>query len=262
MRFTGRFGRSLARYSRATAATLREDGPLLLLWRILVKLVAPIGGLGVYVLYEKDLTLEIPPVEPRVPATIRHGTEEDIDAVLALQGYTLGTEIDEEEITLKQRRIYLDRLRRGETCFLVFVGSELVAFDWMCRQWGEAVPGFPIILEQGEFYGAEAFTAPLWRGLDLHKFVNNSMVRFAQSVGCHRCYTAADLLVWRSRRNLRRLDYDLLGVVLWLKFKGTEKVLALRLKGRIDLLARAHCPARIGALTRRLDGNATRPGQG
>src|SRR5579862_6973546 len=164
MRFFGRFRRSLARYSRATAATLREDGPLLLLWRILVKLVSPIGRLGVYILYEKDLTLKIPPVEARVPATIRQGTEEDIDAVLALQGYSLGAESDEGERTLKQRTIYLDRLRRGETCFLVFVDSELVAFDWMCRQWGEAVPGFPIILEPGEFYGAEAYTAPLWRG--------------------------------------------------------------------------------------------------
>jgi hypothetical protein len=259
MRFTDRFGRSLARYSRATAATFREDGPLLLLWRILVKLVSPIGRLGVSVLYEKDLTLEIPPVEARVPATIRHGTEEDIDAVLALQGYTLGAEIDEGEITFEQRRIYLDRLRRGETCFLVFVDSELVAFDWMCRQWGEAIPGFPIILDPGEFYGAEAFTATVWRGLDLHKFVNNSMLRFAQSIGCHRCYTMADLVTWRSHRNLRRLGYDVLGVVLWFRLKGTQKVLVLRLQGQIDLFARAHCPARIDALMRRLGGDASHP---
>jgi len=271
MRFITRFRRSLVRSGRATAATLREDGALLLLWRILVKLVSPIGNLGIYILYEKDLAPEIPPVQARVPATVRQGTEEDIDAVLALQGYTVartGTfvdpgggsaKIDEDEKTRDQRRIYRERLRRGETCFLVFVDSELVAYDWMCRQWGEAVPGFPIILEPGEFYGAEAFTAPLWRGLDLHKFVNNSMLRFAQSVGCHRCYTAADLLVWRSQRNLRRLGYDLLGVVLWFQLKGAKKVLAMRLKGQIDLLARVHCHARIDALMRRLGGDASRP---
>jgi GNAT superfamily N-acetyltransferase len=271
MRFTGRFGRSLARHGRATAATLREDGPLLLLWRILVKLVSPIGNLGINVLYEKDLTPEISPVEVRVPATIRHGTEADIDAVLALQGYPVarpgsfadpgsdGARIDADEKTHEKRRIYLERLRRGETCFLVFVDAELVAFDWMCRQWGEAVPGFPIILEPGEFYGAEAFTAPLWRGLDLHKLVNNSMLRFARGLGCHRCYTTADLLVWRSHRNLRRLGYDRLGTVLWFQPKGTHKVLAMRLNGQIDLLARAHCPARIDALMRRLGGDASRP---
>lgn len=271
MRLTGRFGRSLARYRRATSAAIRENGPLLLLWRMLVKLVSPIGSLGIDVLYEKDLAPEISPVEARVPATIRHGTEADIDAVLALQGYAVaragsfadpggeGARIDEDQRTREQRRIYLDRLHRGETCFLVYVEEELVAFDWMCRQWGEAVPGFPIILEPGEFYGAEAFTAPLWRGLDLHKFVNNSMLRFAQSVGCHRCYTIADLLVWRSHRNLRRLGYDLLGMVLWFQPKGIQKVFAIRLKGQIDLLARAHCPARIDALMRRLGSGASRP---
>src|SRR5258707_10768746 len=89
MRFARRFERALARYSRTIAATLREDGPFLLLWRILVKLVSPIGVLGIHVLYEKDLAAEIPPVEARVPATIRYGTEDDIDSVLALQGYCL-----------------------------------------------------------------------------------------------------------------------------------------------------------------------------
>ena len=246
-----------------TAAMMREDGLLLLLWQILVKLASPIGILGVHLLYDKDLTSVIPPVAPRVPAAIRLATESDVGAVLELQGYRTvratassasNSECDgfaEDEETQEERLKYIGRLRRGEICFLVFVGTELVAFDWMCRQWGEALPGLPIILDDGEFYGAEAFTAPNWRGLDLHKFVNNYMLRFAQSVGCHRCYTTAELEMWRSHRNLRRLGYRLLGIVLWFWPNGAKKVFAFRLKGEIDILARAQCPARIEALRRR-----------
>jgi len=260
----------VAHHLRAAAAIWREDGTLLLGWRLVVKLVSPVGNLGIHILYEKDLTPEIPPVEPQVAATIRLGTADDIGAVLALQGLPgaqpspgVGPDGEigriEDRGTHLQRLKYLDRLHRGETCFLVFVGQELAAFDWMCRQWGEAIPGFPIILEADEFYGAEAFTAPIWRGLDLHKFVNNYMLRFAQRLGCRRCYTTADLLTWRSHRNLRRLGWRVLGMVLWFRLRGTGKVFAVRLKGQIDVFARAHCPARIDALMRRLGEGASRP---
>jgi GNAT superfamily N-acetyltransferase len=225
------------------------------LWRVIVKLVSPLGDLGINILYAKDLTAEIPPVAPRVAATIRLGTEADVEALLTLQRYKPG---DDE--TGEQRSKYLDRLRRGETCFLVCVGSELVAFDWMCRQWGEAIPAFPIVLDPGECYGAEAFTSPLWRGLGLHKYVNNYMLRFAQSLGCRRCYTTADLVTWRSRRNLRWLGWQVFGVVLWCQLWRTGKVFAFRLMGDIDVFARAQSAERIDALMRRLSADVSRPG--
>ena len=245
----------VARAGRAAVATWREDGLGLLMWRLLVKLASPIGELGIHILYQKDLTAEIAPVQPRVAATIRLGTEADVDALLALQQYGANN-----PKTPEQRGKYLNRLHRGETLFLVYVGAELAAFDWMCRQWGEAIPGFPIVLEPGEFYGAEAFTSPLWRGLDLHKFVNNHMLRFAQSLGCHRCYTMADLVTWRSHRNLRRLGYQVLGVLAWLRLRRRDKVLACRLKGNIDVFSRAQSPVHIEALMRRIGGDASRPG--
>lgn len=246
--------KAMARFARNTVATFREDGLWLLLWRIIVKLVAPIGELGVHILYEQNLTSPIAPVEPRVAATIRLATETDVEALLRLQRYMPG-----DDATDEQRGKYLERLRRGETCFLVYVRCDLAAFDWMCRQWGEAIPGFPIVLDPDEFYGAEAFTSPLWRGLDLHKFVNNYMLRFGQSAGCRRCLTIVDLVTWRSHRNLRRLGWRLLGVVLWFRPRWTAKVLAFRLMGDIDVFARAQSAEHIDALRHRLGAGAWRP---
>src|SRR5271166_6726766 len=77
---------SLTYYRWALANGLHEDGLPLLLWRILVKLVSPLARIGIDLLYERDLTGEIPLVKARVEATLRHATEADVDAIIALRG--------------------------------------------------------------------------------------------------------------------------------------------------------------------------------
>jgi len=233
--------RSMTHYGRALIDGLREDGLLVLLWRILVKLASPLGSIGIDILYERDLTTEIQPVRARVDATLRHATEADIDAIIALRGpYTRdgAPAIPDDDEVAELREVYRGRLRRGETCLLAFVGSEIVAWDWMCRKWGEAVPFHPVVLLPDEFYGAEAFTAPAWRQRDLHKLLNNAMLRYAQSSGCRRGLTMANLEVWRSQRNLRRLGWLVSGIVFWFEPRRGKKVLLIKLWGEIDVLFR------------------------
>ena len=108
----------------------------------------------------------------------------------------------------------------------------------MCRKWGEAVRGYPVIPLPNEVYGAEAFTAPAWRQRDLHKLLNNAILRFAQSIGCDRALTMAHLETWRSHRNLRRLGWQVSGIVLWLVLRKSNKIMMFRLWGEWDMLFR------------------------
>ena len=75
----------LTHYGRRLAGGLPQNRLLVSLWRLLVKLVSPLGHIGIDVLYERDLTTEIPPVKARVEATLRHATEADLDAIIALR---------------------------------------------------------------------------------------------------------------------------------------------------------------------------------
>ena len=197
------------------------------------------------------MTSPIAPVEARVAATIRPAIEADVEALLRLRWYMPG-----DETTDEQRGKYLQRLRRGETCFLVYVGCDLAAVDWVCRQWGEAIPGFPIVLDPDEFYGAEAFTSPLCRGLDLHRQLHASLWPKRRLPPLPHDGGSGDL---GSHRNLRRLGWRLLGVVLWFRPRWTDKVLAFRLMGDIDVFARVQSAEHIDAPRHRLGAGATHP---
>ena len=239
----------LTYYWRQSINAFRDVGWKLLFWKVLVKLVAPLGELSIEILYEKDLTPEIAPLPSRLDVTIREASEDDIDLILALEGLPLEghavlqnpsgetQQIDETEVSLIGKQ-YRERLSRGEKCFLAFAGPELVHSNWLCRKWGEAVPGHPVILLPGEIYETDAFTAPAWRGWGLQKFVHNEILRYGRSVGCHRAYTMANLYKVRSRRGTLSLGYRLYGVLLYFLPRRIERVFLVRLRGRWDVLFR------------------------
>ncbi|HLI10379.1 MAG TPA: hypothetical protein VKY65_02160 [Alphaproteobacteria bacterium] len=237
-------------YSRRAKDELRDGGLGILLWRILVKLLAPLGELSIDILYERDLGAEIAPISARADLTIRHATEADIDAILALEEWPVsedseaadedGENEDGEDALSLVRRVYRDRLARGEICFLAYVGAELVHSNWMCRKWGEAVPGHPVVLLPGEIYETDAFTAQAWRRYGIQKFVHNEMLRFAQSSGYRRAYTMANFERLRSRKGSLRLGYTRYGVVLWFLPRRTWRIVMIRLSGRLDILFRQY----------------------
>ena len=241
---------ALSYYTREAYDIWRDNGALVLLWRILVKLVAPLGELSMEILYERDLTDEIAPLPARANVTIREASAADIDAMLRLEGLPVvrdesGPEVVQSPAAAEAieqaaffRGLYKDRLDRGESCILGFVGSELTHTNWLCRQAGEAIPGYPIVLLPDEVYETDAFTAARWRRWGIHKFTHNEMLRRARAWGCRRVYTMANFARRRSRLGSLRLGYRLYGALLYFVPRGSEHIYIFRLRGRLDILLR------------------------
>jgi len=241
---------ALSYYAREAYDIWRNNGALVLLWRILVKLVAPLGELSMEILYARDLTDEIAPLPARVYVTIREASAADIDAMLRLEGLPVAGDESGPEVVqspaaaeaIKEavffRRLFEERFERGENCLLGFVESELAHVNWLCRRAAEAIPGYPIVLLPDEAYETDAFTAPRWRRLGIHKFAHNEMLRRARAWGCRRAYTMANFARRRSRLGSLRLGYRLYGALLYFVPRGSEHIYIFRLRGRLDILLR------------------------
>jgi len=241
---------ALSYYTREAYAIWRDNGALVLLWRIMVKLVSPLGELSMEILYERDLTDEIAPLPARASVTVREASTADIDAILRLERLSVAGDESGPEVVQTAgaaevieeaaffRGLYEDRLERRESCFLGFVGAELAHVNWLCRQAAEAIPGYPIVLLPGEAYETDAFTARQWRRWGIHKFVHNEMLRQARAWGCHRAYTMANFARRRSRLGSLRLGYRLYGALLYFIPRGSEHIYIIRLRGRLDVLLR------------------------
>jgi len=58
----------------------------------------------------------------------------------------------------RARELYLDRLRRGELCFLAMCGTAIAHVNWICFSFAEALPEHPIRLQPGEVFTTDAIT--------------------------------------------------------------------------------------------------------
>ena len=235
-------------YAREAYDIWRDNGTIVLLWRILVKLVAPLGELSMEMLYDRDLTDEIAPLPARANVIIREASAADINAILRLEGLPIADDETGSEVTQAPpkaieevaffRRLFAERLECRESCFLGFIGPELAHVNWLCWRAAEAIPGYPIVLLPDEAYETDAFTAPRWRRWGIHKYVHNEMLRRARTRGCRRAYTMANFARRRSRLGSLRLGYRLYGALLYFVPRGTEHIYIFRLRGRLDILLR------------------------
>jgi GNAT superfamily N-acetyltransferase len=222
--------------------SLRHDGPAITLWKLLVRLCRPVGEVAVEILLAKDLSADIPPRTARVPIEIRRLAKRDVAWIAAEMARADARDrnmiglANSSEANLVAH--FSERLGRGDSGFIALCDGILAHINWTCLDWGEALPGMPIVLEPGEVYTTDAFTLPAWRGKGIHEAVLSEMLRSAARAGNRRAFTLVDLENARSRRGVLRTGWQTYGVAFYIKLRGSERILLFRLHGRLDPILR------------------------
>lgn len=204
--------------------------------------LAPWGELGCDVLLERSLEHDLPAVEPHPEATLRLAAPADIDEISRLYSsdpwlYILdGPRMPGDE--KKARELYLDRLRRGELCFLATCGKAIAHVNWICFSFAEALPEHPIRLRSGEVFTTDAMTLPAYRGKGLHAFVLRAMLAHARARGDRHAYTLARVDRTDTFKGLFQLGWAECGRVFYFLPRGRTKAWFLWRRGKVEPLFR------------------------
>lgn len=104
-----------------------------------------------------SLTDNLPVVEPKIPLEFAELTPMDFDELIALQPY-----LTEEVIRL--------RLETGHRCYITKSEGRITSTRWLAVN-KVYIPylGLPLPLAPDEFYGAEAYVVPEYRGNRIHQ---------------------------------------------------------------------------------------------
>ena len=212
------------------------------LWRLFDRLLVPWGELGRDVLLERSLLEDLPAATPLTDVTLRQALPADLDAIVRLYSSDPWLYLGEGPLTLgsheKVRDLYLDRLRRGELCFLAMSGKAIAHVNWICFTWGDALPGHPITLRKGEVFTTDALTLPEFRGKGLHAFVLRAMLAHARTRGDRHAYTLARVDRTDTYKGLFQLGWRECGRAIYFLPRGGTKAWFLRRQGKLEPLFR------------------------
>jgi hypothetical protein len=225
---------------RASAADFLRYRALYRLWRLVMLAAAPFGTATLYVMYRKDLTRPITPYRARVPVEVTRAAPDEIEAVARIES------ADEAFV-----RMFRNRARRGQMCFVARVNGEVVACDWVCPR-PEAVPGGVAALRPGEVYCTDAYTVPAWRGRNIHPELNSRMLIAAQEAGYRIAYTLTNVVNPRSWKVAFRAGWEFSGTYIYFRSSRTGRERIWRLAGSIYPcvpLSPGRRPSRGGAVS-------------
>lgn len=212
------------------------------LWHRLERAVAPWGELGSDILLELPLLDEPPAAEPGIPVVLRQAREADIDTILPFYSSDpwlyLGVVTPTSDGHEQARELYLDRMRRGELCFLAMCGDAIAHVNWTCFDWGEVLPDYPLRLRQGEVFTTDAVTPVPFRGRNLHAFVLREMLLHARARGCRHAYTLSRIDRADSMKGLFRLGWKECGRMFYFLPKGGSRTWFFWRQGNLDPLFR------------------------
>ena len=209
---------------------------------MLSRATAPWGELGCDDLLGLSLRDDLPAVSPVPGVTLREAVPADIDEITRLYSSDPWLYIGDMTPTpgsyAKAREMYLDRLRRGETCFLAMAGDAIAHVNWTCYSWGDALPEHPLRLRPGEIYTTDAITPPAFRGKGLHVFVLRAMLAQARANGYRLAYTLARVERPDVYNGLFRVGYRKCGRVIYFLPHGRTKAWFLWRRGNLEPLFR------------------------
>lgn len=211
-------------FLRNTPDTLRHEGLSVLLWQGLRLALSPIASLDLVTFYKCDLTQAISELAARAPVTIGMATEADMARLAGMMTLSLSADP------------LMERLRRGDVCFLAKVEGQIAHFNWInfhdlaC---GPLAPDVRIPLRDGEAYTYDGHTVVPWRGTGIHGAVNSRMLLFLKETGYCKAYTWAKTDNLRSRKGLRPL-WKTTGTFLSLRPRRTGRVFVVRLSGAFE----------------------------
>lgn len=207
-------------------------------WKLAQAATSPIGELSCGLLFERSLADPIPPADNRLLASIRLADESDLDAVCALYAGDPWLWLGRNPQDRSARARYVDRLRRGELCYIATVEGRIAHVNWTCFSWGDALPEQPIMLQPGEIYTTDAFTPEPFRGKGLHALVLGTMLRDARERGLRHAYTLGQLDRPDALKGLNALGWRNCGRVIYFLPRGRAKALFLSRRGTTEPLFR------------------------
>lgn len=195
------------------------------------RFIAPFGEIAEEILLERSLAVPLPPASSRVEVELRQAVEADLERIWPLYAA-------DPYLYLGSPDAYRARFDRGEKCFLAMDGDEIAHVNWICFDWGDALPSHPIRLRPDEAYTTDAITPPAYRGNGLHAVVLRAMLEFARERGRTRAYTLSDTRRVDSHKGLRRLGWRPIGRITYFLPKGSERPWFIRRAGDLGPLFR------------------------
>lgn len=228
----------------AAASATRSDSMSLAatLFRLSDRALAPWGELGFDVLLERPLHDELPVVTSDAQVTLRLAQPADIDEISRLYSADPWLYLGEGPPTPasreKARELYLDRLRRGELCYLAMSGETIAHVNWICFAWGDALPEHPIRLREGEVFTTDAITLPAFRGKGLHAYVLRAMLAQARERGYRQAYALTRVDRTSAIRGHLQLGWRESGRVIHFLPRGRSRAWFLWRSGNVEPLFR------------------------
>lgn len=212
------------------------------LWQVFGRALARKGELGWDILLERSLLDELPMVEPEIEVTLRLALPDDLDEIAHLYSADPWLYLGDASPTPggheKARALYLDRLRRGELCFLAMSGNTLAHVNWSCFAWGDVLPDQPMRLRKGEVFTTDGFTSPAFRGKRLHTFVLRAMLVHARERGCRHAYAVSRVDRKDSLKGLAELGWNECGRMLYFLPRGASRTRFIWRQGNLEPLFR------------------------
>jgi GNAT superfamily N-acetyltransferase len=200
--------------------------------------VSPVGELACAIFFDRPLDGPVAAGTNRLDATLRLASEADIDAICRLYSGDEWLWLGKGPGDQSARALYLDRLRRGELCYLAYVEGEIAHVNWTCFAWGDALPGYPIRLRDGEIYTTDALTTERFRGKGLHAFVLGTMLGEARNRGARQAFTLGRRDRPAAVTGLQALGWRECGRVVYFQPRGLDRALVLSRSGETDPLFR------------------------
>lgn len=208
------------------------------LWTWLRAGISPIGELTCAIFFERSLATPVAGGDNKLNASIRLASDDDIDAICRLYAGDEWLWLGRSPEDRSARALYLDRLRRGEQCYIASVGGEIAHVNWTCFSWGDALPGNPIRLRAGEVYTTDAFTPPPFRGKGVHAFVLGTMLNEARKRGATHAFTLGQVDRPAALTGLQALGWRECGRVLYFLLRGRDRAVFLLRSGKTEPLFR------------------------
>lgn len=223
-------------YLRWGIDTIRYEGLHILLWRMLILGLSPLGTLAIDSFCRKDLTRPLGEMQAKVDLIVSQATEAHIDELATLVAKRYGPKYVREWFKTRSIQETIgDRFQQGAKCFVGRIGTEIVHYNWVLfhsEEWPRA-PHF-IHLSDREALCDDAFTVEEWRGKGIHGAVHNHMLLFLQQSGFRTAYTRVHTDNISSKKALQRLGWDFYGTLLYFSPHQSDKVLRWQVGGPLD----------------------------
>ena len=212
------------------------------LWRGAKWATSPLGELCCDILLGRSLLEPLPEARTTLDVVLRQATKADVDEICRLYSSDPWLYLGDADRPAGSddgaRERYLDRLNRGELCFIATVAGVVAHLNWLCSNWGDALPEHPIRLAPGEIFTTDGLTIEAFRGKGLHAYVLRAMLEHARSLGRIHAFTLGRIDRQGSYKGLFQLGWRECGRVVYLVPRGKSRAWFLARRGNLDPLFR------------------------